>query len=299
MKIRLLAALIALGSLSAAAAPAMAQQAPLASSATGAVLTPESLRQELSAVPPQRAAATLENTQLLRQVAENVLIRHIINQRDDAKALAEQPEIALDIEAAREKVILNAWIADFDRRNTPTAEQAEALARQMFLATPEQYRVGEQVELSHILVRGEPEEARAKAADLLEQLRAGADFEALAREHSEDPGSAARGGALGAIQRGQTVPPFEEAAFALTEVGQLSELVESQFGFHIIRLDNKIEAGVPPFETVREQIIAQIQQDAIQKARLAFLGELQAGMNFDDAALEGFAKAELERLLGE
>ena len=106
----------------------------------------------------------------------------------------------------------------------------------------------ERVQASHILV-----ETAGEAQSLLLDLSAGADFAEMAGLHSIDTGSGARGGNLGWFGRGQMVPPFEEAAFSL-EVGQLSEVVESEFGFHIILLTGREEAAHPELDEVLEQV---------------------------------------------
>lgn len=135
----------------------------------------------------------------------------------------------------------------------------------------EQMRQPDQLRVSHILKRVPPDAspeaknaAREEVAKLREQAANGADFAKLAREHSDDPGSAANGGEL-VISRGQTVPPFEEAAFAL-EPGGLSNVVETQYGFHVIKLTEKLEGGVVPFEMARDRIEQYLKQQGLQKA---------------------------------
>ena len=117
--------------------------------------------------------------------------------------------------------------------------------RSFYDENQEQMRQPEQLRLSHILKSVNPEAPAEERATVLtaiegvlEEAKSGADFAALAREHSEDPGSAQNGGEL-TVTRGQTVPPFEQAAFAL-EPGGLSSVVETQFGYHIIKLLEKI-----------------------------------------------------------
>jgi len=98
-----------------------------------------------------------------------------------------------------------------------------------------------------------PNGVRQRAEDVLRRVRAGEDFAALAREFSIDPGSKDEGGELGWMSRGQTVPAFDQAAFTL-EIGQTSELVETEFGFHIIRVEERrtqAEEGQPPLEQAR------------------------------------------------
>lgn len=118
----------------------------------------------------------------------------------------------------------------------------------------------EEVSARHILV---PEEEKAK--ELIAALNDGADFETLARENSQDPGSAANGGSLGFFGRGQMVPPFEEAAFSL-EPGAVTEApVQSQFGFHIIKVDEKRTQPIPAFEEVADSVRRFMMQEAFSQ----------------------------------
>ena len=121
-------------------------------------------------------------------------------------------------------------------------------------------RTPEQREASHILIAlpGDADEtaiesARERLADIKQQIENGASFADLAREHSEDPGSASAGGSLGSFGRGVMDPAFEEAAFGLA-LGEVSDPVRSAFGFHLIRVDAIHEAKVPSFEEIRESL---------------------------------------------
>ncbi len=107
-------------------------------------------------------------------------------------------------------------------------------------------------------------EAKAAAEAVLAQLRDGADFAQLAREHSADPGSANAGGDLGVVEKGLMVKPFEDAAFAL-EKGQISELVRSRFGYHIIEVTDIQGGGVKPLAEVESDIRAQLQADEAER----------------------------------
>ncbi len=139
------------------------------------------------------------------------------------------------------------------------------------------YRVPEQVNVSHILIKTplpgadgkvDPkgvEEARKKAEDVLKQLKAGGNFADLAKKYSEDPGSGKNGGSLGWIGKGRTVPEFEQAAFSLAK-GATSGLVQSSYGFHIIRVDDKQAAHVKTLDEVKDQIEGAIQQQKAAQA---------------------------------
>ena len=128
----------------------------------------------------------------------------------------------------------------------------------------DEFRVPEQVKASHILIKvpegSDPKvdaAARAKAEDILKQLKAGANFEELAKKNSDDPGSGSQGGSLGWFGHGQMVPEFEQAAFSLP-VGQISGIVKTTFGYHILRVDDKRAAGLKTLQEVRAQIEPQV-----------------------------------------
>ena len=135
--------------------------------------------------------------------------------------------------------------------------------RALFEAERESFVTPEKREVSHILISvpadadsTAEEEARARLAALGSRIEVGESFEDLARDNSDDPGSATAGGSLGFIERGVMVPPFEEAAFALAP-GELSEPVRSSYGWHLIRVTSVQESRNATFEEVREQVLAQ------------------------------------------
>ena len=125
----------------------------------------------------------------------------------------------------------------------------------------QQYQVPNRVHVQHILLMtvgktdAEVEEIRQKAEDVLKQARKGAKFDELAKRYSEDPGTKDKGGDLGFITQGQTVPEFEKTAFTLPK-GSISDLVKTQYGFHIIKVLDKETAHTKPFEEVKESIKA-------------------------------------------
>lgn len=140
-----------------------------------------------------------------------------------------------------------------------------------FVTTP-----GE-VKASHILV-----DTKEEADSLLAELKAGADFAELAKEHSKDPGSAEQGGDLGFFGRGEMVPAFENAAFAL-EIGELSEVVESDYGFHIIKVTDKKEEVVKPFEESKEEVRELLFRQKVQERSSSYLEELKTAAKIENA----------------
>lgn len=154
----------------------------------------------------------------------------------------------------------------------------------------EQYTQTEQVRASHILLNTEGKDeaaVRAKAEDLLKQLKAGADFATLARANSNDPASAAKGGDLDYFGKGRMVPEFEAVAFS-APLGQLSDLVRTQYGFHIIKVTDRKAAEVQPLDAVRPQITEQLKferaQTRVQDLATAIAAELKTPADLDKVA---------------
>lgn len=175
----------------------------------------------------------------------------------------------------------------------------DAQLRERYQQNREQYRTGEAVQASHILIKTEEnatpqqiEQARTKANALLQQIRGGADFATLARQNSGDPSSAANGGDLGFFESGQMVPEFEQTAFA-QNVGEVSEPVKTQYGFHIIKTTAKRPSGYRSFEEVRSEIQpAMIDETAKAQARDRInrvLTQLRANQPKSEADLRALA----------
>jgi peptidyl-prolyl cis-trans isomerase D len=164
-------------------------------------------------------------------------------------------------------------------------------------AHQEQFRVPESVTVRHILIRTPPPgsdgkvdpkaaaEARAKAEDILKQLNAKADFAALAKQYSQDPASAPNGGFLGPITRGRTVPEFEKSAFS-TPKGQTSGIIQTDYGFHILHVDDKAEAHLKTLAEAKPEIEPALVRDKAKAAAEALSHAVEA-----DARTSGMDKA--------
>lgn len=134
---------------------------------------------------------------------------------------------------------------------------SDADARKLYDDQVKLLKPEEEAQARHILVEDEN-----LAKEIKEKLKAGGDFAALAKEHSKDPGSKDNGGDLGYFTRGQMVPQFEDAVFALNK-GDVSEPIKTQFGWHIIKLEDKRAKAPPAFEVVKDRIL---QSMLLQKA---------------------------------
>jgi peptidyl-prolyl cis-trans isomerase C len=177
-----------------------------------------------------------------------------------------------------------------------SAETVEQIARTQFRAERDRFSTPARTKASHILIKGKDETAQAQARDLLAQLQAGAKFEDLARAHSADPGSAAKGGNLGFFPKGRMVPAFDAALEQLKNPGDLSGIVESPFGLHIIRLDERQAATAKTYEEVRESLAAGVVAKAQDKARQEMIEALRAQGKGDATLLDAFITQERAKL---
>ncbi|HVG06210.1 MAG TPA: peptidylprolyl isomerase [Thermoanaerobaculia bacterium] len=167
-------------------------------------------------------------------------------------------------EKLRQEAVIQKYVGTKIMNEVAVTDQA---AREFYDKNLDKMQRPERAHLRHILIRAEPtaaaadrQKARDKAEDLLKKIQGGEDFAKLAAENSDDPGSKVRGGDLSWMARGQTVPAFEKAAFALTKPNDLSGVVETQFGYHIIQLVEREAASAVPFEEARPRITQMLQQ---------------------------------------
>jgi peptidyl-prolyl cis-trans isomerase C len=179
----------------------------------------------------------------------------------------------------RDDLAVNRMLSDaLKDKVEASSEQIDTFYKQNL----DRFKQPEQVKASHILIsvpQGGDEAAkaasRAKADGILKQVKAGKDFAALAKEFSQDPGSAVNGGDLGFFRQGQMVGPFNDVAFKLAP-GAVSDLVETQFGFHIIKVVEKKAAQTAPLDEVRPQLKQYLENQNRQRETSAFVAGLRA-----------------------
>jgi peptidyl-prolyl cis-trans isomerase D len=182
----------------------------------------------------------------------------------EAKITPDEAEIKATYEKNRsryqvpEKRVVRYGLVDLTQLRQ-NAQVSDADLKAQYQQNIQQYEVPNRVHAEHILLMtvgktdAEIEEIHQKAEDVLKQAKKGANFEDLAKKYSEDPGSKDKGGDLGWITQGQTVPEFEKTAFGL-EKGKISDLVKTQYGFHIIKVLDKETAHTKPFDEVKDSI---------------------------------------------
>lgn len=272
-----------LGCLSAGASSA---ERVLASIPGGASVTAEEVLADAARLPPAAQAQVLERPGDVAQYAQNLVVRRELARQAEAEGLDRDPKVAAALRAARERVLFEAALAHA-QGSPPEQEALERLARNQYDAAPEKFDNPEQVRASHILIAAKSCEPEARARELLAKAREpGADFAALAKANSDDPGSASRGGDLGLFGRGKMTAPFEAAAFALKQPGELSDVVKTDFGYHIIRLEERRPASRQPFEAVREGLVKSIAESEARARRQQLVEKVVARIQFDAAAIE-------------
>ena len=204
----------------------------------------------------QMVAQGQQDTPELRAMVKDEMInREILVQEADKLGLGSKPEVKSQIEIARQSILIRALVADQLKKNPiKDADVKAEYDKFRAQAGDKEYHV------RHILVEKEDD---AKA--IIAKLKAGAKFEDLAKQSSKDPGSAANGGDLDWATPSSFVKPFSDAMVSLQK-GQLLETpVKTQFGYHVIRLDDVRPAKIPTFEEVKPQITESLQQKKLQE----------------------------------
>ena len=167
-----------------------------------------------------------------------------------------------------------------DAQISSAAAATDADAKSFYEKNPDKFKRGESVRASHILIRvseqatdAEKSKARARIEGILKRAKAGEDFAVLAREHSQD-GSATQGGDLNYFVKGQMVQPFDQVAFSL-KPNEISDVVTTQFGYHIIKVVDHKPAGTVPLDEVAENVKKFLTEQKKQEAAQAFIAQVK------------------------
>ena len=197
-------------------------------------------------------------------------------------------EFGTNLDHLRKQTRLSLEVAQFvQTKMASTAAIGQGELEAFYRDNLDRYKTPETVDASHILIRVFPDasqkqrdEARAKAEGILDALKHGADFEEMAEQMSQDDGSAEQGGSLGSFPRGSVDAKFEDAAFALKS-GELSEVVETKYGFHVIRANEHLLARTAPLAEVKDDIEKQLKEQAEQTKLATFLQQAKANAKIE------------------
>jgi peptidyl-prolyl cis-trans isomerase C len=239
---------------------------------------------------PADAKTEMVKSGALRTTVSNIFVRRVLASEAANSAVIKNPLVLAAIEKAKERILSDAMLETIDQKNQPSLEAIEAYARTMYTANQNKFSTPEQVRASHILIRTAEPEALQKIQAILKELKQGADFEELAKTRSQDPGSAAKGGDLGFFGKGRMIAPFENTVFAMSKLGEMSDVFESPFGFHIIKLTDKKPAGIQPFAEVKEQLMKEAQNEILTQGRLKEQDRILQDAKFDEPTFEALGK---------
>jgi peptidyl-prolyl cis-trans isomerase C len=242
-------------------------------------LTLEEFETQIQSLPPQLQMALLRNPQLKEQFLDRWVDITLIAQEARDKKLDQDPKIQAKIEDIMNAVLAQEFLQrEIEGKVKITDDEIETY----YKGHKEEFTNPESVKARHILLKvpeGADEkawkEAESKAKDIKEKLKNGEDFAELAKKYSDDPGSKDKGGDLGFFTKGRMVPEFESAAFSL-KPGELSDPVKTNFGYHIIEVQEKKAASTKTLKEVQAQIRQTLQREKQQQLQDALIEKLKA-----------------------
>jgi peptidyl-prolyl cis-trans isomerase C len=252
LKIGIYSALAILSSL--AINPAMAED-KAAAIVNGVSISQTRIDQSVKAATAQGQP---DSPDLRKAVRDDLINREVIAQESVKMGLNKDPEVIQQIEIAKQQILIGAFVQDYVKSHPISDDQIKQEYEKLTSNLGEkEYKV------RHILV-----DTEAEAKSIITQLGKKGSFEKIAKAKSKDAGSAANGGELDWAVPSNFVPPFANAMLSLKKGSYTKEPVKSQFGWHIIKLDDERSLKVPPLETVKPQIQQRLQQQALQSTVL-------------------------------
>lgn len=207
--------------------------------------------------------AQIPEAQRRSMVIDALVDMHVMADAAQAAGVADSPKYKARMAFLEAQALRNTYVED-DLQAKISEDDIKARYEKDIAG----YVAPEEVHARHILVKTE-EEANA----ILKELAAGGDFQAIAKEKSQDPGSKANGGDLGFFAKGQMVPEFEAEAFALKPGETSAKPIKTQFGYHIMKVEERRTQPVPALDQVRDQVIQMVERDKYQEALAKMRGE--------------------------
>ena len=246
------------------------KDATVLATVNGSAITSADFDREVKALP-EYIRGMADTPQGKKELIDTLVMRELILQQAAKEGLDKGKEIDEKLAELKKRIVVDTYLK---KKVETDAKISDEELKKFYDQNLEKFKSGEQVKASHILVKGEQE-----AKDILAQLKGGAAFEELAKAKSADT-SASKGGDLGWFGKGNMVPAFEKAAFSLKE-GELSGIVKSEFGFHIIKLTGKRPAGTRTFDEAKEQIKAALMPSKQQQIFMQLKEDLKKGAKIE------------------
>ncbi|HYH22804.1 MAG TPA: peptidylprolyl isomerase [Azospirillum sp.] len=255
-----------------APAPAAAQsQDPVVARVNGEALHASDVMRLVSQLPPQVQQMPLE--MIYPAILDQLVNQKLVSAAGYKAGLQNSAEVKEELKRAEERIVQRAFIqGEVEKRIT---EDALDKAYKEYVA---KHPAQEEVKAAHILV-----ESEAEAKDIIAQLKKGADFAKLAKEKSKDKAAAEQGGDLGYFTKDTMVEPFANAAFAMSKGEVSKEPVKTQFGYHVIKVEDK-RTQTPP---TKEEVKPQLEQDLSKTIVTGLVDELRTGAKVETFQLDG------------
>ncbi|MBY4595854.1 peptidylprolyl isomerase [bacterium BD-1] len=243
-------------------------------------------------VPPAQRESFFSKPQNIEQLVLSIYTRQNLVQQAKQQGFDRQADVASILAFAQQQALSDLWLLKQAEAREPTSQQLEQYARSVYNAQPADVRESVQLKVRHIMVAPsstmDDAQAKAKADRLLGELKAGANFEALARAESSDKSSAAKGGELPIVAIGMQLTQFDVAASKLTKPGEISEVVKTEHGYHIIQLiERQVSSG---FERQRAELIEQARARLTAQSRVELMKAAQDGAEPDAAAISALVR---------
>jgi peptidyl-prolyl cis-trans isomerase C len=229
-----------------------------------------------SRIPEKDRLPFIRDGKRVDSLVQNLLQTGSLAREASKAGFDKDPIVSERMRIGAEQELANAWL-DKIVADAPEPDY-EALAWEDYVAHPERYQRGSYVNVTHLLISTDDrtvEEAEALAGELMEQVKTDqSGFDQLILEHSDDPAAKGNGGKYTNVTKGKMVKPFEEAAFALEQPGDFSDVVRTDYGFHIIRLDKRVESATMPYESVKPKALEAVRLKYLEQYRLNYLKSL-------------------------
>jgi len=208
-----------------------------------------------------------------KELLDGMIAELVLVQKAKEEGLHRKEEVKSRLKSIQDRILLEAMVQELQKGRIAVSDEE---IKEYFEKNKEKFTDPEEVRVSHILVR-----QKSEAKRVLNELSEGASFEKLARKYSIDSITSPKGGDLGYISRGEMIPAFEDAVFALEKKGDISPIIETQFGYHLVKLTDrkKLEKKTP--EEINYEIRTTIQNEKLDRLMDRFRKELMVSANYD------------------
>ncbi|MEL0585629.1 MAG: peptidylprolyl isomerase [Candidatus Thiodiazotropha sp. (ex. Lucinoma kazani)] len=264
---------------------------------SGVEISKQELVDEIEFIRANKQLDKLPNKDVLQQLSLQLLTTKLLSKEALESKLDEDPLTAYELERARVMVLAQSRMRQL-QSVTFDEDVKKQLGKEYYFSHEDEFTELEQRELSHILVKTHEGGDAEKVEQLLKTLQASPDqFESLAKEHSDDKGSGIKGGALGWATQDRFVKPFADAAFSIDKVGKIIGPIKTQFGFHIIKLDDMKASRLKPYSDVEETAIDKAVQAFRDERKSSYLNNLRASgdRKLNDAVINDYIKELIEK----